>query len=212
MQQLPLFDLDQQNFEPQPKTKEELTIDAISGLKYIENYINNARHDWLLDQIDKRLWLNDLKRRVQHYGFKYDYKARKVNHDMHIGELPEWLKKLSQKLHKDGHMPVIADQVIINEYKPGQGIAGHIDCEPCFRDTIASLSLGSGCVMDFTNKDDKTQKIPAWLAPRSLVVLSDEARYKWLHGIAARKSDTWEGEKHERGRRVSLTFRKVIIE
>ncbi len=183
-----------------------------SGLQYIRDYITEDQQDWLLTQIDKHEWLNDLKRRVQHYGFKYDYKARKVNRDMHIGELPEWLKRLSEKLHKDEHMPEVADQVIVNEYQPGQGISGHIDCEPCFRDTIASLSLGSGCVMDFTNKDDKTQKIPAWLAPRSLVVLSGEARYKWLHGIAARKSDPCEGEKHERGRRVSLTFRKVIIE
>ncbi len=184
----------------------------ISGLKYIPDYITEFQHSWLLDEIDKHEWLNDLKRSVQHYGFKYDYKARKVNRDMRIGELPEWLKRLSQKLHTDGHMPKVADQVIINEYEPGQGISGHIDCEPCFRDTIASLSLGSGCVMDFTNKHDKKQKIPAWLAPRSLVVLSGEARYEWLHGIAARKSDVWDGQKHERGRRVSLTFRKVIIE
>lgn len=212
MQQLSLFDFVQRSSQPQPKSKEELTIDVISGLKYIPDYITEFQHNWLLAEIDKHEWLDDLKRRVQHYGFKYDYKARKVNRDMHIGELPEWLKRLSQKLKEDGHMPEIADQVIINEYEPGQGIAGHIDCEPCFRDTIASLSLGSGCVMDFTNKDDKSQKIPAWLAPRSLVVLSDEARYKWLHGIAARKSDVWDGQKHERGRRVSLTFRKVIIE
>ena len=108
-------------------------------------------------------------------------------------------------------MPEVADQVIVNEYKPGQGISSHIDCEPCFKDTIVSLSLGSGCVMNFRNKSDKTKKIPVWLAPRSLVILSGEARYEWLHGIAARKWDEWDGEKHERQRRVSLTFRKVII-
>ncbi len=131
--------------------------------------------------------------------------------DMHIGELPEWLKRLSQKLHQDGHMPEVADQVIINEYLPGQGISSHIDCDPCFEDTIISLSLGSGCVMNFTNKFDKTKKIPVWLEPRSLVVLSGEARHEWLHGIAARKTDAWDGQKRERQRRVSLTFRKVII-
>ena len=77
---------------------------------------------------------------------------------------------------------------------------------------IVSLSLGSGCVMDFTNKRDKTKKIPVWLAPRSIIVLRDEAIYKWLHGIAPRKSDQWEGQTYERQRRVSLTFRKVILE
>ena len=106
----------------------------------------------------------------------------------------------------------VADQVIVNEYEPGQGISNHIDCEPCFQGTIVSLSLGSGCFMDFTNKFDKTKKIPVWLAPRSIVILKDEARYEWLHGIAARKSDKLNGYKHDRRRRVSLTFRKVIID
>ena len=183
---------------------------TIDGLEYIEDYITEAQHDWSL-AIDEYPWLDDLKRRVQHYGFKYDYRARKVDMDMRIGELPEWLNRLSEKLYKDGYMPEVADQVIVNEYLPGQGISSHIDCEPCFQDTIVSLSLGSGCVMNFTNKFDKTKKIPVWLAPRSLVVLRGEARYEWLHGITARKSDVWDDEKHERQRRVSLTFRKVII-
>ena len=223
MEQPSLFPtLDHESFQPkpspknekesQPSTKNKEAIDEICGLQYIENYITEFQHKWLLDEIDKHEWLTDLKRKVQHYGFKYDYKARKVNYDMRIGELPEWLKRLSQKLHKDGHMPEVADQVIVNEYlPPKQGISGHIDCEPCFKDTIVSLSLGSSCVMDFTYKHDKAKKIPVWLAPRSLIVLSDEARYEWLHGIAARKYDVWDGHKYERQRRVSLTFRRVII-
>ena len=47
---------------------------------------------------------------------------------------------------------------------------------------IVSLSLGY--VIDFTNKRDNAKKIPVWLAPRSIIVLRDEARYKWLHGIS----------------------------
>lgn len=201
----------EQSTEQQSLLRNQEATMPIDGFQYVKNYITEYQHDWLLTEIDKHEWLTDLKRRVQHYGFKYDYKARKVNYDMHIGELPEWLKRLSQKLHKDGHMPEVADQVIINEYEQGEGISSHIDCEPCFEGTIVSLSLGSGCVMNFTNKFDKTKKIPVWLEPRSLVALSGEARYEWLHGIAARKWDEWDGEKHERQRRVSLTFRKVII-
>ena len=207
-----LFPLpDQKTTQPQPTPKKVLLFDAIHGLQYIEDYIDEHQHNWLLAEIDKNLWLDDLKRRVQHYGFKYDYKARRVDIGMHLGELPEWLKRLSQKLYEDKHMPEVADQVIVNEYEPGQGISSHIDCEPCFKDTIVSLSLGSGCVMNFTHKFDKTKKIPVWLEPRSLVVLSGEARHEWLHGIPARKSDVWDGQKHDRQRRVSLTFRKVIV-
>ena len=201
----------QQSDQQQSVSRNQEAIAAIGGIGYVKNYITEYQHGWLLTEIDKHEWLTDLKRRVQHYGFKYDYKARKVNYDMRIGELPEWLKRLSQKLHKDGHMPEVADQVIINEYKQGEGISSHIDCEPCFKGTIVSLSLGSGCVMNFTHKFDKTKKIPVWLEPRSLVVLNGEARHEWLHGIPARKSDVWDGQRHERQRRVSLTFRKVII-
>ncbi len=201
----------EQPAEQQSPSMNQEAIAIIGGLQYVENYIDEHQHDWLLTEIDKNRWLDDLKRRVQHYGFKYDYKARRVNYDMRIGELPEWLKRLSQKLYEDKHMPEVADQVIVNEYLPGQGIASHIDCEPCFEDTIVSLSLGSGCIMDFTNKFDKSEKLPVWLEPSSLVVLHGEARHEWLHGIAARKTDAWDGQKYDRQRRVSLTFRKVII-
>ena len=200
-----------QSPQPLPIEKEEVLIESVPELLYIKNYITADEHDALLAHVDNELWLDDLKRRVQHYGFKYNYRARKVDMSMRVGELPEWLKSLSKKLHQDEYMPEVADQVIVNEYLPGQGISAHIDCEPCFKDTIVSLSLGSSCVMDFTNKLDRTQKIPVRLAPRSLVVLSGEARYGWLHSIAARKWDEWEGERRDRNRRVSLTFRKVII-
>ena len=209
--QLPLLPKDKQTPQPKPNEKKEVLIRDIPGLRYIENYITEDKQYQLLTHVDKGPWLKDLKRRVQHYGFKYDYKARKVNYDMRIGELPEWLKDLSLELYEKGYMPKVADQVIVNEYLPGQGISAHIDCEPCFQDTIASLSLGSSCIMNFTYKLDKTKKYPVLLDPGSLVVLSDEARYNWLHEIPDRKSYMWDGVKYPRQRRVSLTFRKVIV-
>ena len=209
--QLTLLPDNKQTPQPKPNQKKEVLIKGIPRLLYIENYITEDEQSRLLADVDEGLWLKDLKRRVQHYGFKYNYKARKVDMSMRVGELPEWLKILSEKLYQEGYMPKIADQVIVNEYLPGQGISAHIDCEPCFQDTIVSLSLGSSCVMDFTNKFDKTKKVPLWLDPGSLIVLSGEARYSWLHAIAARKSDERDGNKYERQRRVSLTFRKVII-
>lgn len=45
------------------------------------------------------------------------------------------------------------------------------------------------------------------LQSRSLLILKNEARYKWLHGIIVRKSDN----KIARNRRISLAFRKVIL-
>lgn len=184
---------------------------AIPGLRYIASYITQQEHDVLLEQIDRSPWLSDLKRRVQHYGYKYNYKARTIDQAAYLGSLPGWLGSLCDKLLADGIFRTRPDQVIINEYMPGQGISAHIDCTPCFRDIIVSLSLGSGCIMELSNpKTAEKQEIQ--LKSRSIVVLADEARYVWQHAIPARKFDVINGVKTARTRRVSLTFRNVILE
>ena len=184
---------------------------AIAGLSYIPNYIDESTESALLELIDSQPWMNDLKRRVQHYGWRYDYKARNITSDLQIGELPDWLQSYTVRLYQAGYFPETPDQVIINEYQSGQGISAHIDCVPCFAGTIASLSLGSPCVMDFTH--GKTgEKSSLLLEPRSLLVLNGDARYIWQHAIAGRKTDKWNGQSIQRTRRISLTFRKVIEE
>ena len=100
--------------------------------------------------------------------------------------------------------------LIINEYFPGQGIANHIDCIPCFGNTVISLSLGSNCVMDFINVLTK-QKVEIMLESGSLVILKGESRNNWTHGIAQRKTDNFNGIKTFRKLRISMTFRKVIL-
>jgi len=180
---------------------EEGILPDIEGLSYLPEFISRDEERVLFEKIDKQPWLADLKRRVQHYGYKYDYKARNIDKSQYLGTLPEWLLSVTGKLEQ------APDQAIVNEYLPGQGISAHIDCVPCFGDCIASLSLGSGTFMVFANGEQKQQ---LYLEPRSLLILSAEARYKWTHAIPARKSDVVEGVRVERGRRVSITFRTVI--
>lgn len=129
---------------------------------------------------------------------------------MHIGVLPNWALELAGKLYKASLIDALPDQVIINEYLPGQGISNHIDCTSCFTDTIVSLSLGSSCIMDFISVGTG-KKIPVLLEPRSIVILKDDARYQWTHSIAARKVDKIDGRLITRKRRISLTFRKIIL-
>lgn len=176
----------------------------VPRLTYISNYISLEYEEKLLKLIDIQEWNLDLKRRTQHYGYKYNYTARFVDTSYYLGAMPYWIDELCSKLHRDGIFIEKPDQVIINEYMPGQGIASHIDCVPCFEGVICSLSLASGCVMDLTNGNIKEL---IYLEPRSLLVLQGDARYIWRHGIAARKSDN--GVKRQR--RISLTFRKVIL-
>jgi alkylated DNA repair dioxygenase AlkB len=183
----------------------------IPGLQYLPEYLDEERERVLIELIDRQSWLTELRRRVQHHGYRYDYKGRQVTAAMYLGPLPEWLQPLCLELCECGLMPRTADQVIINEYEPGQGIAPHVDCVPCFADTIASLSLSSTCVLEFTEIASR-KKVPVFLPRRSLVVMSGDARYRWRHAIPARKSDTHDGGTHLRGRRLSLTFRNVLQE
>jgi len=107
-------------------------------------------------------------------------------------------------------------QVIINMYRPGQGIAPHVDLLNRFGDGIIGVSLGSGCGMTF-EKVEKACSHEVFLPPRSVIVLSEEARYGWTHGIEQRHGD-WvqsavEAEKSEwiaRGTRVSVTYRWLL--
>ena len=182
----------------------------IPGLRYLSHYLPPAAQRHLLETIDQQTWSNELRRRVQHYGYRYDYKKRTVEPSMYLGPLPDWLGKLSACMNRDGLSPSIPDQVIINEYQPGQGIASHVDCEPCFGDTIISLSLGSPCVMVFTNLRTRAD-IELLLEPGSLLIMQGEARHRWMHGIPARKTDMMNGQPIERNRRVSVTLRSVIL-
>jgi alkylated DNA repair dioxygenase AlkB len=180
---------------------------GIKGLVYVAALLSAEEQQRILAEIDAQPWQDDLKRRVQHYGYKYDYKARSVDPSMYVGPLPEFALDVARLLLAQGLLPELPDQLIVNEYQPGQGISAHVDCKPCFKNTIATVSLGSGCEMDLICV--ATGEVKTILLDKgSALVLSDEARYDWMHRIKARKSD----QGVPRGRRVSLTFRNVILD
>ncbi len=183
----------------------------IPGVYYHQEFLTTEEHDYYLAKIDGSTWLNDLARRVQHYGYKYSYKTRRIDETMFLGPLPEWAQELALRLYNYEIMPVLADQVIVNEYLPGQGIANHIDCISCFGSTIVTISLCSGCIMDFTAPEPSTSRKWLYLQPKSVLRLSNEARYQWKHGIAKRKTDRLNGIKIPRERRVSITFRSIVL-
>lgn len=180
------------------------------GARLIDSFVDQREAEHLLAAIDAEPWRSDLKRRVQHYGWFYDYRARTVSPDMDLGPLPSWLGELTDRIGNEGGFSATPDQVIVNEYLPGQGISAHVDCEPCFGPVVASLSLGGSAEMIFAKRSGGERK-SIILEPQSLLILSDEARYDWTHEIPARKSDVIESVRQPRTRRVSLTFRTVTV-
>ncbi|MGY6661339.1 MAG: alpha-ketoglutarate-dependent dioxygenase AlkB [Glycocaulis sp.] len=181
------------------------------GASIIGDFLPEGAGGRLLDWVDSSEWRSDLKRRVQHYGWHYDYRERRVTPAMRLGPLPDWLVPVSEAVSALPEFPDRIDQVIVNEYLPGQGISAHIDCEPCFGPAVASLSLGGPVQMLFRCRQTGEQRGHV-LEPLSLLILSGQARYDWTHEIPARKSDLVDGLRRPRTRRVSLTFRTVSLQ
>src|SRR4051812_13961286 len=103
----------------------------MEGLTYIPNFLTTEEQEAVISKVDQNPWLTDLKRRVQHYGYKYDYKARAIDKSMYLGPLPNWADLIRQYINSKKITNIHFDQLIVNEYEPGQGIARHIDCQPC---------------------------------------------------------------------------------
>ena len=176
------------------------------GLSYVPLFMTPAEQQFLVDAIDTHHWSLELKRRVQHYGYRYDYKSRRLDPSMYLGPLPFFVANFLPRLEANAAFSQLPDQLIANEYQPGQGISAHVDCEPCFNNRIASVSLGSPCEIEFRHRpSDRILKLT--LAAGSLLVMADEARYDWTHQIRPRLQDNG----MPRRRRISLTFRKVVL-
>jgi alkylated DNA repair dioxygenase AlkB len=175
---------------------------------YFSDFLSREEEEAITVRLDAGEWSNTLKRRVQHFGCRYDYKVRTVAADAYLGKLPKWLETLAERLVASGYFIDLPDQVIANEYFPGQGISAHVDCVPCFNDTIISISLLSQCEMVFRERSS-SRSLAVLLHPRSGILLKGAGRYDWTHEIPARKSDIVHGAKVERDRRISLTFRKI---
>ncbi|EJF62172.1 hypothetical protein DICSQDRAFT_104425 [Dichomitus squalens LYAD-421 SS1] len=101
--------------------------------------------------------------------------------------------------------PPRARQAIINLYWPGEGITPHVDLPHRYGDGIMGVSLGSGC------------QCALYLPKGSVLIMTEEARYGWTHGIEKRFDD-WVEESPgspqnvllERDIRLSITFRWLL--
>ncbi|GLD96341.1 hypothetical protein PINS_up005024 [Pythium insidiosum] len=184
----------------------------IPGLVILPEFVTREQEAALLgafDADDGARWLRTVKaRQVQHYGFAFNYDTRRCDSSAPLpADMPAPLEPLMDALATTamGDRP---DQVTVNEYLPGQGIAAHIDTHSAFTPAIASLSLGHEIVMEFRHPDGVRCE-SVLLQPRSLLIMTGASRYEWTHAIPPRAFDVIDGQRVDRQRRVSVTFRKI---
>lgn len=178
---------------------------SIPGLLYQENILDEPTERQIVDWIDRQSWSNALSRRTQHYGYEYNYRSRgALNQTTPLNgpilDLADWLKSTGV---------MSPQQCIINEYYKNQGIAAHTDSSS-FGPVVVSFSLLEPCNMTMSKG---SEKIRLTLAPRSILILSGEARSVWKHEIKGTSTVTLANgstySKPENYRRISLTYRTL---
>jgi alkylated DNA repair dioxygenase AlkB len=180
---------------------------ALPGFFLYPNFITEQHELLLLDEIDSQTWIVDYLRRLQYYGYRNELE-KPYNLVPFPVEMPQRIRELSVELVKREIIQLLPDQVIINEYNPGEGIKPHKD-RMYYENQICGVNLGSGCIMRFI-KGENEEVIDIEVPRRSIYVMQDDARKRWKHAIPPRKKDNVNGEVKHRDRRVSITYRKVI--
>ena len=179
----------------------KIEIAASRGFRYQAEFISEAEELCLTEALAK-LPLKPFEfhgyvgnRRVASFGLRYDYSRREVRP---ASEPPRWLEDLQHKIAKFADFAAgDVKQIGVNEYRTGAGIGWHRD-KAEFGE-ICGVSLLSPAKMRFRRKTRE-----GWirrshvLEPRSVYLLSGEAREVWEHSIPPVTS-----------LRYSLTFRTL---
>lgn len=202
----------------------DVTKFKVSGapptIYYIPNFITADENTHIIKNVysvPKPKWTNLSNRRLQDYGGVPHEKG------MIPEKIPNWLEIYLNKIKElqvfDKCEP---NQVLVNEYLPGQGIMPHTD-GPLFYPTICTISCGSHTILEFVENDSRRKKVcDILLEECSLVIIKDDLYSKYLHSICDRKLDTIKDcvnlelcnkstsdEILERSTRISLTIRNV---
>jgi alkylated DNA repair dioxygenase AlkB len=175
------------------------------GLAYRENFLTVDEELDLVDWIDSHAWNTEYSRRRQFYGRSYRNPSVE-------SEIPLYFAELALRLVEEGLVTCAPDHVLINEYRPGQGIAAHLDEMPRPDSQVVTISLLDSYPMEFA-RIGTDEKFEQWLARRSVAVMSGASRVDWTHEILKRKADIVQGGgRRMRGRRISVTYRTMLFE
>jgi alkylated DNA repair dioxygenase AlkB len=156
------------------------------GFRYQPEFLGEAEEKTLAEELSRLpLWPLDFhgdlgNRRVASFGLRYDYARRAVEN---AEEPPEFLHALRRKIAAfAGRDAEEFCQIGVNEYRPGAGIGWHKD-KPEFGD-IVGVSLLSPAKMRFRKADgERWVRASRILEPRSVYLLTGEARQVWKHSV-----------------------------
>jgi alkylated DNA repair dioxygenase AlkB len=162
------------------------TPDEPSGLSYRPEFITRTEEELLITHIRAlplapfQFGQYEGKRRVAYFGSKYDFTHQRLED---AEPIPAWLLPLVIRVEEFAALSRgRIDHALVTEYETGAGIGWHRDKKQF--DEVFGLSLGSPCNFRFRKKSGPKWERYSFIAePRSLYVMSGEARHEWEHSI-----------------------------
>ena len=102
-----------------PCTSETAHVN-IAGLALAEEFLSRREEEEIIAHLDALAWESQMSRRVQHYGFRFDYVTRKCS--TVATPFTDMLAMVAARALSQGLVRQMPDQCTVNEYMPGQGI------------------------------------------------------------------------------------------
>jgi alkylated DNA repair dioxygenase AlkB len=172
------------------------------GFAYVDDAIDPEAERRLIGLLEQLPWETvvfrgyEARRRVVHFGHRYDFEARGVSPGLPIP--PELLALRERAAAIAADDPERYVEVLATEYQPGATIGWHSDA-PAFGATVVGVSLAAACRMRFRRRAGaRWLRWDRVLEPRSAYVIGGEARAKWQHSIPPTEA-----------LRYSITYRTV---
>ncbi len=198
-----------------------IQLKDIEGFYLVPNVFGEMESEFLIKSIEAERG-NECKQihTADEFGWKFIPVSKKTQQD-YLGPNPKWLDQIwfkasnsiNESYKKLGFIGRAIDEergydhVLINHYEVGDGCKPHTDDLKFWDDWVLGVSFGSGCTMNLITNYGKS--VPIYLPPRSVYLLTGDARYIHKHGITFDSTDNVYGNQINRSKRISLTFRTI---
>jgi alkylated DNA repair protein alkB family protein 6 len=180
------------------------------------NWISHEEAAVFMQEIYKNPWKTLNGRRVQQFSSLLTPQSSPI---------PQFLETLAEKVSLqveevlEKYKGKVLNHVLVNEYKPGEGILAHTDGLK-YEAVVATISLAGSCILKFTPRNPSDDAFQVWIPQNSLYIHHDSCYLDYLHAVEASPSDTLTNSVHlvppnllgkeiQRTLRVSVTFRIV---
>ncbi len=200
-----------------PNIKLESDITFPNGLLYAQNYIPEESEQKCILEIQNALNRFTTSARTSTQFKRTILNFHSKTFEQTVPQLMPTLYEYMQRTYRDGIFQQMPNTIQINQYQDDNyGCPMHCDAKS-LGPTIAMFSFQSNAIMHMlldpppNITQDQVEKMKSQirllLTPGSLLVLTDEVRYKWLHGIKQdSKIEKWENEDVIKQERISVVF------